>query len=133
MMTFQEELRKYIKEYGFRTTCARSGLAKSTLMNVLNGRRPTKKSVDILYKLLKLEVDQRYVENLAARYWKWFWPGEIVKTIRINMGLDQGQFARRLGVTERTIQRLEMKNRVPKRKICKAISDLLFDFLMWKS
>ena len=133
MIILQKEIKRYIKEHGLKTTCARSWLSDETLRNVLKGKRSTKKSVDILYKLLKLEVDQRYVGNLAARYWKWFWPGEIVKTIRINMGLDQWQFARRLGVTERTIQRLEMKNWVPKRKICRAISDLLFDFLMWIS
>jgi len=133
MMILQQELKRYIKEHGVKTTCDRSGLSDQTIRNILHGNRPSKRSVDILYKFLKLEVDQRYIENLSTWYGKWFWVGGVIKSIRINMGLDQVQFAHLIWVNKRTLQRIETENQVPKWEVCKAISNLLLNFLLNKS
>lgn len=67
-MQLKQALQEYIQKEGMTKLSRMSGLSDQTIWNIIRGIRPTKKTVDILYKFLKLEIDERYISNLSSRY-----------------------------------------------------------------
>lgn len=124
----QQELKTFIKKNGMRKASLLSGLSDQTLWNVLKGQRPTKKTVDILYKLLKLPIDDWYISNLKNWYSDNEGVGMLIRTIRVNMGMNQEEFSKMIDVNPRTLQRIETQNHIPKKAVCSIISSKLTEF-----
>lgn len=124
----KQALKKFIKENGIKKTCMLSWLSSQTICNVIKWIRPSKKTADILYRLLDLSIDERYVSNLMSRYSESEWIGMLIRTIRVNMGMDQDEFAKMLDISTRTLQRIETEHNVPNKSVCKIISKELTQF-----
>ena len=128
MMILQQELKRYIKEHGLKTTCARSWLSDETLRNLLKGKSLSKKTIEILYKFLRLPIDNWYISNLKNSYSNNEGIGMLIRTIRVNMGMDQEEFSKIIDVNIRTLQRIETQNQLPKKAVCSIISNKLSEF-----
>ena len=128
----KQAIKDYIQENWIKKLCMLSWLSDQTINNVLKWIRPQKRTVDILYKVLNLQVDERYISNLNSRYSDSDWIWRIIKTIRIFMWYDQEQFAKKLDVSTRTLQRIEKENYTPKKDVCERISELIAKFFLEK-
>lgn len=49
---------------------------------------------------------------------------ETIRRIRVNMGLNQDEFARELGITKSAVSKYESKQRSPKTNIIRKLKDL---------
>lgn len=103
------EIKRYIRNKSLSQLSKETKIARNTFYSLLRWGRVQKETLDYLYSFFWLAIDDYYIGTLQKRHEKSeYLPWQAVKLIRISIfGMNFKEFADKMGVSERTLRRIE--------------------------